>query len=131
MHNTAISSMMEWLNDMTAGHKQLSKDSLEKFLIYFSTMAPHMASELLEQLLGKTLQKCDWPTYDSVLVEQDTVTIIVKVNGKLRANIEMKKGSEQSKVEQEARRVIHKWLEGKEPIKVVFVPDRLINFVVQ
>ena len=48
----------------------------------------------------------------------------------MRANIVMKRDAEQEKVEEEARRVIPKWLKGKKPIKVVFVPNRLINFVV-
>ncbi len=138
--NTAISAFMELLNefyaqeisvdDFYAEKMKLGKGSLEKLLISLSVMAPHMASELLEQLMSKQLQNCDWPEYDPTLAYEDTVNIIVQVNGKLRANLQFKRDATQQEVEPLAQDAVLKWLD-KEIIKVVFVPNRLINFVIK
>ena len=129
--NTAISAMMEWINDVIAQKMQLSADTVEKFLVVLSTMAPFMAAELLEKLFCKSLADCVWPVYDPVFAQEDTVTIVIQVNGKMRAELAMDRGVDQKTVEPLARGAVLKWLEGKEAIKVIFVPDRLINFVVR
>lgn len=128
--NTALAAMMEWLNEASAQNMQLSKNSLEKVLITLSVMAPHMASELLEKLLGKTLATCKWPAYDPVLTQEDSITLIVQVGGKTRGTIMVPRGATQQEVEELAQQAVLKWLAGKETTKVVFVPDRLINFVI-
>ncbi len=128
--NTALAAMMEWLNEASTQDMQLSKDSLERVLITLSVMAPHMASELLEKLLGKTLATCKWPAYDPVLTQEDRVTLIVQVGGKTRGTIIVPRGAAQQEVEVLAQEAVLKWLAGKETTKVVFVPDRLINFVI-
>ncbi len=128
--NTAISAAMEWLNDTTAQSMKLSKDSVEKILVSLSVMAPHMACELLEQLLGKQLADCTWPAYDPVLLTENTVNMVVQVNGKVRANIQVPRGAKQVEVQEQAEQAVAKWLATTTEVKVVFVPDRLINFVV-
>lgn len=129
--NTAISAFMEWLNDVYAQEMKLDKESLEKILVLLSVMAPHMASELIEQLLGKQLQNCDWPVYDPALADEDQVSMIVQVNGKLRANVQVKRNTKQDEVEPVAQSAVLKWLEHQKVAKVVFVPNRLINFVLK
>ena len=129
--NTAISAMMEWINDVMSQKMQLSADTVEKFLVVFSTMAPFMAAELLDKLFCKSLADCVWPVHDPVLAHEDTVTMVIQVNGKMRADITVDRGVDQKTVEPLARDAALKWLEGKEAIKVIFVPDRLINFVVR
>lgn len=129
--NTAVSAFMEWMNDVTAQKMVLSPDTLEKILVVLSTMAPHMASELLETIIGKQLANCTWPSYDPALVYQDTVMYVVQVNGKVRANIPLKRGLVQTYVEPLAKEAIAKWLLDKNIVSVIFVPDRLINFVVK
>lgn len=129
--NTAISSLMEFLNDAVADNVQLSKNSVEKILVSLSVLAPHMASELLEQLLNKQLSSCHWPLYDPVLTQEESKVIVIQVNGKFRAYIKVPVGSKQEFVEAEAEKLVLQWLDGKESIKVIFVPDRLINFVVR
>jgi len=128
--NTAISAFMELLNDLSDKDMQLGPKSLESILVTLSTMAPHMASELLQTLLGKQLTDCAWPAYDPVLTYQDTVTLVIQVNGKHRANIEVTRGTTQQEVEPEARNAVIKWLAG-DVVKTVHVVDRLINFVVR
>jgi len=129
--NTAISAMMEWLNDTTAQSTKLSTASVERLLVALSVMAPHMASELVEQLLKKSLSDCSWQPYDPLLAQVDELTIAIQVNGKLRGNLLVKKGAIQPDVEPKARELIAKWLDQATVIKVIFVTDRLISFVVK
>lgn len=129
--NTAISAFMEWLNEISAQKAALSKDSAEKILIVLSCMAPHMAQELLEQVVGKSLALCSWPVYDAVLAYEDIVTLVIQVNSKLRGSLAIKRGTAQETIEEQAEQQVLKWLDGKIIEKVVFVPDRLINFVVK
>ena len=129
--NTAVSAAMEFVNDLYSMRKPLSKQSLEMVIVALSTMAPHMASELVEQLLGKQLSQCVWPAYKQELTQATERTIVVQVNGKLRANIMVAPGSAQEVVEPLACKAVAKWLDGVELMKVVFVKDRLVNFVVR
>lgn len=129
--NTAISAAMEWLNDVIAQEMQLGPETVEKFLVAFSALAPFMTSELLDKLFCKSLDDYVWPIADSVLAQEDEVTIAIQVNGKLRGSIVVSKDADQQEVEPQARDAILKWLESKDTIKVIFVKNRLINFVVK
>lgn len=128
--NTSVSAMMEWLNDAMAQKMKLSDDSIEKILVSLSVMAPHMASELLERVLGKQLKQCAWPVFDPALATEAHVTLVVQVNGKTRADIVVARGAQQADVESAAREAVHKWIDGMRIVKVIFVKDRLINFVI-
>ena len=129
--NTAISAFMEFLNDAINNKMVISKESLEIILVMLSSMAPHMASEMLEALLHKKLEDCTWPNYNPELVTVDSANIPVQVNGKLRATLTMPINAEQEVVEKAAREEISKWLEGKEIIKIIFVQNRMISFVIK
>lgn len=129
--NTAVSAFMEWINDATSAHMRLSRESAEKIIVALSCMAPHMASELLDVLLGKKLEDCAWPTYDPALVAPRVVTIPIQVNGKMRGTLELPVGAQQDMVESLAKQEIDKWLVDKQVIKIIFVPDKLINFVIK
>lgn len=129
--NTAISAFMELLNDLIEQKAQLTKDSVEKILVSLSILAPHMTSELLEQLLQKPLNLCTWPSYDPVMLAADSVTLVVQVNGKLRGNITIKRGLSNDEVEDAAQEAVLKWLDGKKIVKVIVVPDKLVNFVIE
>ncbi|HBL98021.1 TPA: leucine--tRNA ligase [Candidatus Dependentiae bacterium] len=128
--NTAVSAFMEWLNNAISQQYKLSPQSAEMVLVLLSSMAPHVTSELLEKQLNKSLEKCTWPTYDPALTVADEVTITIQVNGKLRGSIVAPAGAAQALVEDRARQAIAKWLEDKTVSKVIFVPDKLISFVV-
>lgn len=129
--NTAVSAAMEFLNDAQAAEMRFSKESMEYILVALSVMAPHMMSELLEQLLNKQLAHCQWPRYNPAYATETMATIAIQVNGKLRGTLTVEKGTEQVYIEKNAREIISKWLEHKQIRTVVFVPNRLINFVVQ
>lgn len=129
--NTAISAMMEFTNDAIGSGLRLQDDSIERIIASLGVMAPHMASELAQNLLGKQLRECAWPTFDPKLVVESEITLVVQVNGKVRANITVARGATQEQVESQARESIAKWLESKHVVKVIFVKDRLISFVVR
>jgi len=129
--NTALSAFMEWINDATSNSMKLSRDSAEKIIVVLSVMAPHMASELLEQLFNKQLHECSWSYANPEYTYENTVEIVIQVNGKHRGNVQVQRKADQEIVEPLARHVIAHWLENKEIIKVVFVKDRLISFVIK
>ncbi len=128
--NTAISAMMEWLNDAHSDTMLLSRSTIEKLAVALSVLAPHMASEILQTICGKQLSDCAWPAYDPALAADELETIVVQVNGKLRANIFVKHDSTEQEVRARAEKEITHWLEGKMIHKVIFVKGRLINFVI-
>ena len=129
--NTALSAFMEWINDAANTNMRLDHRSAEKIIVLLSTMAPHMASELLEQLFSKQLQDCSWSYADPKYTQEDHAEIVIQVNGKHRGNVQVKRGAEQKAVEPMARTTVAHYLENKEIIKIVFVKDRLINFVIK
>jgi leucyl-tRNA synthetase len=122
---------MELVNELYALRKPLSKESIEMILVALSTMAPHITSELLEQLFGKQLHECSWPTYNEAFTKAAEVSVVVQINGKLRANILVAPGASQDVVEPMAREAVAKWLLDGQVVKVVVVKDKLINFVVK
>lgn len=129
--NTALAAFMEWLHDAVNQSMRLSKDSAEKVIVALSVMAPHMASELLEMVLQKQLSDCSWSSYNPEYTYENDVEIIVQVNGKLRGEIVVERGTEQLRIEELARDKVAQWLKGKNIKKIIFVKDKLINFVVQ
>ncbi|MFA6263975.1 MAG: leucine--tRNA ligase [Candidatus Babeliales bacterium] len=129
--NTAVSATMEYLNDLERDNLVLDQELCEQFLVAISVMVPHFASELLELLLGKSLEHAHWPVYDPALAVENEVTVVVQINGKLRASLVAAKGAVQEVIEPQARAAVSQWLEGKTILKTVFVADRLINFVVK
>jgi len=135
-HNTAIAAIMEYTNGMMA-HKKIPAKYLEILVLLLSPFAPFMTEELWHEALGKktSIHQQAWPKYDANLLKQEQVTIVVQINGKVRGQIIVRpaeaKGS-QLQIESLAKKqpnVAHH-LAGKKIAKVVFVPGKLINFVV-
>ena len=86
--NTAVSSMMEFLNE--ASGQAISRDTLEKFVLVLSPFAPHMSEECWQRLgHNKSLAYVAWPKHDESILQEDTVTVVVQVNGKKRALLEV------------------------------------------
>lgn len=129
--NTAVASCMEYLNDLQKNRFTFSKRMLEQFLSALSIMTPHYASELLETLVGKQLADCSWPVYDPKLAVVSEVNIAIQVNGKVRATLSIAKDSPRESVEPLAQELASKWLEEKTVVKIIFVPNRIVNFVVR
>lgn len=129
--NTAISAFMEFVNDCIADNMKLSSQTVQGIAASLSIMAPHMASELLERFFNLSLSESVWPTVDPKLAIVDELTLPIQVNGKLRGQIVIVRDMPQDTVESMAREQVDKWLQGKQIIKTVFVPNRLISFVVK
>lgn len=129
--NTAVSAAMELFNDLYSQKIKLDRDSARIIIVALSALAPHMMSELLEQQFGEQLVDCQWPTYDADLATQQEVTVVVQINGKVRATLLVARGATQQVVEPLALQVATKWLDGVTIIKTIFIQDRMISFVVK
>ncbi len=130
--NTAIARMMTFVNEATAA-ATLPRETLTTFLRVLSPYAPHLAEELWRRLGGGGLiAHAEWPAWDTELVQDELVTIVVQVNGKKRDELAVPKDAGQDEVRRlalEARNA-SRFLEGREPTKVIVVPGRLVNIVV-
>jgi leucyl-tRNA synthetase len=130
--NTAISQMMVFVNHFTKLEKR-SKTCLKPFVQLLNPFAPHLAEELWEMLGEKSsLTYEPWPAFDPALAKDDVITIAVQVMGKTRGTIELEPGSEQAKAEELAKQIpaVSAQLSGKQIKKVIFVKDKILNFVV-
>ncbi|MGZ6250904.1 MAG: leucine--tRNA ligase [Candidatus Chromulinivorax sp.] len=128
--NTVVSAFMEWLNDATKENMQLDAVSMQTVLTLFSILAPHMASQLLEELLGKDLTECYWPTYNPEFLVEKSMTIAIQVNGKMRGTIEASVDALQQDIELAAKIQIEKWIEGKQIKKTIYIQGKMISFVI-
>ncbi|MDX1945178.1 MAG: leucine--tRNA ligase [Pirellulaceae bacterium] len=131
--NTAIARMMEFTNFFT---KQAVRphEVLEKFVLLLAPFAPHIAEELW-QLLGheKTLAYEPWPAFDEAYTKDAEIEIPVQILGKLRSKVVVPAGSDQATLITAARADarIAELLVGKEVVKTIVVPGKLVNFVVK
>ena len=136
--NTCIASIMELVNVLYAEEAGISAKAmpeiLEKLALMLAPFAPYLAQEIWEEL-GKEgpVFRQPWPSFDSELAKEDEAEIVVQVNGKLRARISAAFGT--SKEELEARALadekVKATIDGKQVVKAIVVPDKLVNFVVK
>jgi len=129
--NTSISSLMVLQNTLLASD-QVPEGAWRTFLILLNPFAPHMTEELWAAAgFKKTIADQSWPTYDKSKLVEATVTLIVQVNGKVRDRLTVSAGiSQEDAVTQALQSEKIKALVSGTPKKVIFVPDKLINFVV-
>ena len=127
--NTAISQMMVFVNDAT--EKEIGEKQWNMFVRVLAPFAPHIAEELWLMSKNKgSVHVAQWPKFDPKKMIEETVTIMVQVNGKVRGQVQMPVGSEESVVRAEAVKQVEKWLEGKEIRRFIYVKDRLANIVI-
>jgi len=131
--NTAISRLMECMNYF-AGHESIQPHIKREFIKIIAPIIPHVAEELWEiNGGGESVFLEPFPVYDKSLAEEDTVTIAIQVNGKLRGNIEVVKTIDEKELLSSAKKhenvTMH--LKDKDMIKEIVVPHRLVNFVVK
>jgi leucyl-tRNA synthetase len=134
-HNTAIAALMEFLN---AWNKQgsLSRAAAGDFLKLLAPFAPHLSEELwCEALKNKySIHQQPWPKYQTKLIQEKEVVIVIQVNGKVRGQVQTqfvtskKQGAVEKLALKEPR--VAKYLSGQKIKKTIFVPGRLINFVI-
>ena len=136
--NTAVAALMEFVNELYkmklegfSNDWQFVLEDLLKMLVPF---APHISSELWQQLGNNDfIEKSGWPKWNEELLKTDEIQIIVQVNGKLRGKIKVSANSEKNEILAIAKAEdnVLKFLQGKEILKEIFIPNKLINFVVK
>lgn len=131
--NTAVSSMMEFINLWSEKDNILSKKDAENFLKILAPFAPHIAEELWFKLGHKKSIFTDiWPQYDEKLIKKQTFELVIQINGKVRDKIEV----DVDIPEDEAKKIVlerekvKNWLKSQSPKKVIFIKGKLVNIVV-
>jgi leucyl-tRNA synthetase len=135
--NTAISALMILVNELTeqkAKSGSVAQADWEKVLLILSPFAPHLSEELWERLGNKeSIFKSAWPEFNPELIKDETFNLAISVNGKLRATLEVAAGISEAEAIKlaTALETVQKWLAGKEIIKTIFVPGKLLNIVIK
>jgi leucyl-tRNA synthetase len=138
-YNTAVSALMELSNAMQRVRPVLDGTpvwswAIEEMLRVMAPITPYITEELWHRRgHGSSIHLEPWPAYDEAMTIEDVVTVVVQVNGKLRDRLEVPRGEDVESVKEQALaspRVQH-YTEGKEILKVVTVPDKLVNVVVR
>jgi leucyl-tRNA synthetase len=137
--NTAIAAVMELLNAvnkfvaMDEQDRAVVQHALETAVAVLSPITPHICEELWRHLGHDTpLHQTSWPEVDESALVRDTVTVVVQVNGKLRAKLELATAATeaQAKAAALAEDAVQRQLDGKAVRKVIYVPGKLLNLVV-
>ncbi|MEI7818509.1 MAG: class I tRNA ligase family protein [bacterium] len=138
--NTAIAAMMEYINALAVDRREgvisagVWQESAVTFVRAFAPFAPHLAEELWQDLEQEdSVHLESWPVFDVSLTQDEFVTIAVQVNGKLRGTFMSEAGRVPGAIEKSARDENSKqdWTKGALIIKVIVVPDKIVNFVVK
>ncbi|MBI4067298.1 class I tRNA ligase family protein, partial [Candidatus Gottesmanbacteria bacterium] len=151
-YNTAIAKIMEYVNFLTNNKSLITNNHIKSLLLMLAPFAPHMTEELWQlvnsqsksvpakggvsrsQSEFKSIHLEAWPEYNPKFLVEDEVTIAVQVNGKTRETLTMENGK--WKMENEVRKKaeesekVKKYTVGKKIKKVIFVPGKIINFVI-
>ncbi len=137
--NTAIAAVMELLNTLqdvdlsVSRNASLMKESVESVVQLLAPFVPHISEELWQLMGNKTpLSECPWPDYDREAVVDEELLVVVQVNGKLRSRLTVPAGTDEDTVKYLAVSddKVKSFIEGKQVLKVVSVPGKLVNIVV-
>jgi leucyl-tRNA synthetase len=136
--NTAIAALMTLRNEMKAAketplaHTEAWEEAVETLLLLLAPFAPHIAEELWHRIgHEESVHLQPWPEWDEEVAAEETITLIVQVNGRVRDRIEVPAGIDDAEAERLARESesVLRHTEGQEIVKVIVVPGRLVNIV--
>ena len=128
-YNTAIAAMMSLINDFYKKNA-VTKGEYKTLLTLLNPVAPHITEELWEMIGGEGhVYQTAWPEYDEAKTVESTVEIAVQINGKTRATLSIGKDDAKEDVLAKAKETIADKLEGKNIIKEIYVPGRIVNIV--
>ena len=131
--NTAIAALMTLINDYTKAGA-ITRDDLITFIKLLHPFAPHLTEEIYETIGGEGLLTLSaWPEYDEAKTKDAVINMGVQINGKVRGNIDIPAEATQDDAvaAAKANEQVNKYFEGKNIVKVIFVPGKILNFVVK
>ena len=130
-YNTAISTLMILANNFDE-LDSITKEDYHLLLTLLNPIAPHITEELNEQIGYKPICESTWPVYDEAKTIDDEKEIGVQVNGKLRASIKISINEDEESIKSKAlsEENVKKYVEGKSIIKIIVIPGRIVNIVV-
>ena len=131
-YNTAISTLMILANAYQ-DHNEITKDDYHVLLTLLNPYAPHITEELNEQMGYQPICESSWPEYDEEKTIDDKITIGVQVNGKLRGEVLINTNEEESSVKEKVINIenIKKYLDGKDIIKFIYIPNKIVNIIIK
>jgi leucyl-tRNA synthetase len=130
--NTAVSALMSFLNETARRPGALMRSQAERLVLAMAPFAPHVAEELWERLGHEgSIAFAPWPEVDETMLEEDDFELVVQVLGRLRARTRAPRSASREELERLAREAAASHLEGKQLVKTIVVPGRLVNFVVR
>ena len=131
--NTAISQMMIFINDCYKAEK-VNRNMMIDFIKILSPICPHICEEMYNHYTGEaTLAYASWPKYDETKLAVSTVEVVIQVNGKMRGKVIVNKDLSQEEVFASVKEVeaVKTQIEGKEIVKIIHVPNKLMNIVIK
>jgi leucyl-tRNA synthetase len=135
--NTAIAAVMELMNEIRGRREAVAPETLHFATASAASLifpfAPHTSAEAYELLTGDRVWEIPWPDADPRYLERDEVEIVVQVNGRLRDRFQASAASERQELESTARERerVRAHIDGRDVVKVIVVPGKLVNFVVR
>ena len=131
-YNTAVSSLMI-LTNAYSDLESISKNDYTLLLTLLNPIAPHITEELNENIGNNPIVSYSWPKYDENKIKDDIITVVVQVNGKIRGKVEVNSdiSDEEMKVKAFEIENVKNFTEGKEIIKVIVIPKKIVNIVVK
>ncbi len=137
--NTALSAIMELVNDIYKStecgirNTDDEKKAIETTVILLAPFVPHIAEEMWERLGNqKSVFEAEWPSYDERALSQEKITLVIQINGRVRAKVEVSSSASEDEIKSLVlgNATINKWTEGKPPKKFILVKGKLVNLVV-
>ncbi|HEX2171261.1 MAG TPA: class I tRNA ligase family protein, partial [Dehalococcoidia bacterium] len=138
-YNTMITALMEFTNELQPGLRDLAgtpewRDALSVLVCLLAPIAPYLTEELWERM-GQpySVHVQPWPEHDPALLVEETSELVVQVNGKVRDHLTLPRGVAEAEAVAKAQDLerVRSFVNGKQIVKVVYVPNRLINFVIR
>ena len=135
--NTSLARIMEFLNALNQYmqgpiNKAFLKECLESFVLVLAPFAPHFSEELWESLgHAESVFKEQWPAFDETVLANKDKVIVVQVNGKVRAKLEVSPDTDKATIEQMALKEVTSYTDGHEILKTIYVPNKLVSIVIK